>query len=191
MLYLITGGSGSGKSEYAEKLAVDRHRKRITGKLYYIATMYPSKDEETQRRIERHRSMRKDKGFETIECCCGLEQVVAEPEDVLLLECMSNLLANEMYLESGRIKARGRDSFSQIWDAILHPILKLAERAGDIILVTNEVFSDGIEYEAETETYIRLLGVVNQKLAAAAEGVVEVVCGIPLAVKGKQFLSSQ
>ncbi len=185
MLYLITGGSGSGKSEYAERLAVDRHQKRKAGKLYYIATMYPLKDGETQRRIERHRSMRKDKGFETIECCSGLERITAESGDVLLLECMSNLLANEMYLESGRIKAKGTDSFSQIWDAILQPVLNLAERAGDIILVTNEVFSDGVEYEAETETYIRLLGTINQKLAAAAEGVVEVVCGIPLAVKGE------
>lgn len=52
------------------------------------------------------------------------------------------------------------------------------------MLVTNEVFSDGMEYETETENYVRLLGVINQRLAEAAEGVVEVVCGIPLAVKG-------
>lgn len=185
MLYLITGGSGSGKSEYAEKLAVDRHQKKRTGGFYYVATMYPSKDEESQRRIRRHRRIRKNKGFETIECCSELEKIAAEPEDVLLLECMSNLLANEMYLESGRIKARDEAACSQAEEAILYPVLKLAEKAGDVILVTNEVFSDGIEYDAETEVYIRLLGVINQKLAVAAEGVVEVVCGIPLAVKGE------
>ena len=185
MLYLITGGSGSGKSEYAERLTVDRHQEGRAGKLYYIATMYPARDEESRRRIERHRSMRKDKGFETIECYSRLEQLTAGSADVLLLECMSNLLANEMFLESGRIKGRGTDSFSQIWDAILHPVLKLAKSAKDLVIVTNEIFSDGTEYEMETEIYIRLLGVINQELAAAAEGVAEVVCGIPLAVKGE------
>ena len=185
MLYLITGGSGSGKSAYAERLAVDRHQKKKRGGFYYIATMYPSKDGESQRRIRRHRNMRKDKGFETIECYSELEKLTAEPEDVLLLECMSNLLANEMYLDPGRIKERGEAAAAQLEKAIIRPVLRLAQQAGDVILVTNEVFSDGMEYEAETEAYIRLLGTVNQRLAKEAEGVIEVVCGIPLAVKGE------
>lgn len=152
--------------------------------MYYVATMYPAKDGESQRRIRRHRDMREGKGFETVECSSQLERIKAGSEDVLLLECMSNLLANEMYLFSGRIKARGEAAYIQTEKAILEPVLKLAEEAGDVVLVTNEVFSDGMEYETETENYVRLLGVINQRLAEAAEGVVEVVCGIPLAVKG-------
>ena len=68
MLYLVTGGSGSGKSEYAEKLAVHL-RERLgseAGRLYYVATMY-SYDRECDKRIARHRLMRRDKGFSTIE----------------------------------------------------------------------------------------------------------------------------
>lgn len=118
MLYLITGGSGSGKSEYAEKLAADLHHRKKNGFLYYVATMYPAKDGESQRRIRRHRDMREGKGFETVECSSQLERIKAGSEDVLLLECMSNLLANEMYLFSGRIKARGEAAYIQTEKAI-------------------------------------------------------------------------
>ena len=73
MLYLVTGGSGSGKSEYAEKLAVLNHQKE-QGSLYYIATMV-SYDEECQERIRRHRVMRKDKVLQTLECFCHIGQL--------------------------------------------------------------------------------------------------------------------
>ena len=65
MLYLVTGGSGSGKSEYAENLAVSRHRNESKyGRLIYVATMYPyfagdgKMDSGTAGRIARHRNMR-------------------------------------------------------------------------------------------------------------------------------------
>ena len=63
MLHLITGGSGSGKSAYAEQCILD------FGALprIYIATMYPF-DEESHRRIARHREMRREKQFSTVEC---------------------------------------------------------------------------------------------------------------------------
>ena len=64
MLYLRTGGSGSGKSEYAEKLAVSMHQKGLAaGGLFYIATMYPY-DGECEERICKHQAMRKGKGFQ-------------------------------------------------------------------------------------------------------------------------------
>ena len=68
----------------------------------YIATMYPY-GEETEKKIERHRMLRKGKGFETLEWYTGLklhlEEGSLQGSDVLL-ECMSNLVANEMYMES-------------------------------------------------------------------------------------------
>ena len=61
MLHLITGGSGSGKSRYAEGEIL----KLGPGRRIYIATMYPY-DEESRQRIARHRAMRAGKNFETI-----------------------------------------------------------------------------------------------------------------------------
>lgn len=184
MLYLITGGSGSGKSEYAETLAVQAHREHADdGALYYIATMYPY-DGECLARIARHQEMRRNKGFTTKECYCGLDHLKPGKEDVLLLECMSNLLANEMYLEQGRIKARGEASLRQLEEAVLTPLLELERRARLVVVVTNEVFSDGAAYDQETEAYVKLLGRGNRKLAACADSVVEVVCAIPVARKG-------
>ena len=60
--------------------------------------MYPYKwntteiDLETMQRIDRHRAMRADKGFDTVECYRQVEHIVTKRQDVLLLECMSNPL---------------------------------------------------------------------------------------------------
>lgn len=187
MRYLVTGGSGSGKSEFAEKLAVSKHQsEHLNGKLYYIATMYPY-DEECHARIRKHQHMRKDKGFTTVECYTHLEELTVGREDVILLECMSNLLANEMYQEKGRISLRGKDADLQLEQAILEPILQLERQAGCLIIVTNEVFSDGAVYEEETMEYLRLLGKINTFLASDADAVVEVVCSIPVYHKGEMI----
>ena len=58
MLHLITGGSGSGKSRYAEEQIL----KLGPGRRIYVATMYPY-DEDSLRRIDRHRAMRAEKNF--------------------------------------------------------------------------------------------------------------------------------
>ena len=70
MVTLVTGGSGSGKSAFAEQEIVRLGKRRRI----YIATMKPW-DEECRRRIERHRLMRADKQFETVECYLGLERL--------------------------------------------------------------------------------------------------------------------
>lgn len=189
MFYLVTGGSGSGKSEYAEQLAVRQFLGGPSkqGKLYYIATMYPC-DEECLDRIDRHRFMRKDRGFTTIECYHHPGQLSFGKEDVVLLECMSNLLANEMYQKEGQITGRGVQADRQLEEGILRPLLQWKRQAGSVIIVTNEVFSDGMEYDRETEEYLRLLGKSNRILAREADVVIEVVCSIPVYHKGKELV---
>ena len=59
-------------------------------------------------------------------------------------------------------------------------IISLAGQVRDMVIVTNEVDRDGICYGPETMEYIRLMGCLNQKLASAADRVVEVVHGIPV-----------
>lgn len=175
MFAVITGGSGSGKSEYAEYVATSL-AKRDGLPLYYIATMRPF-GEEGERRVERHRKLRAGKGFETIECYVNLkEQILPEP-GVVLLECMSNLTANEMFEPEGA----GDDTVK----AVLTGVAALKNRCIHLVIVTNDIFSDGITYDKVTALYQERLGEINRKLAAEAAQVTEVVCGIPLQLKSK------
>lgn len=185
MLELVTGGSGSGKSEYAEGLAVKAHRQNPEGMLYYIAAMYPS-DEECLKRIEKHRRMRAGKEFTTIECYTHLERIAISNKDVVLLECMSNLLANEMFGQQGQSRTESEHrTEKQLKEAILLPLFHLATQAAHMVVVTNEIFSDGMEYEEETGKYVRLFGEVNCEIGRKADTITEVVCGIPVVRKGE------
>ncbi|MCD8198027.1 MAG: bifunctional adenosylcobinamide kinase/adenosylcobinamide-phosphate guanylyltransferase [Lachnospiraceae bacterium] len=167
MLIVVTGGSGSGKSEYAESLVM----RFAAGSKLYIATMYPF-DEESHRRIARHRLMRKDKGFDTLECYTGLKQADVSAYDTVLLECISNLCANEMYQEGGA----GERTAEEILDGVR----RVYGQCRHLIIVTNEIFSDGVVYDPETVRYQRFLGEINRNLASMADLVVEVVYSIPL-----------
>ena len=171
MLMMVTGGSGSGKSEFAESLVTGL----ADGPNLYIATMFPF-DEECHKRIARHREMRKDKGFDTLECYTGLKHADVSGYHTVLLECMSNLTANEMYQENGS----GDACVQEILKGI-HHVLSHTEH---LVIVTNEIFSDGIEYDPETTRYQQYLGEMNCELAKLADVVVEVVYSIPLVKKG-------
>lgn len=167
MFHVVTGGSGSGKSAFAEQCILDcQGNKRI-----YIATMYPF-DEESHRRIARHRAMRAEKKFTTIERYTDLEHLTIPQGADVLLECMSNLTANEIYQEGGA----GDNTVKAILNGIHH----LLEQAGNLVVVTNEVFSDGITYDPETEKYLEKLGAINCQMAQIADTVTEVVYGIPI-----------
>ena len=52
-----------------------------------------------------------------------------------------------------------------------------------LFIVTNEIFSDGIEYDDKTQRYLRYLGQINQAMATQADIVTEVVYGIPVTIK--------
>ncbi|SHH94359.1 adenosylcobinamide kinase /adenosylcobinamide-phosphate guanylyltransferase [Sporobacter termitidis DSM 10068] len=170
MRTLVIGGAACGKSEYAEALAVRKPVPR-----YYVATMMPF-DSEDVRRIEKHRAQRAEKGFHTMERYTDLRGLLLPERGTVLLECLGNLTANELFAENGaREDALG---------AVLRGVEALEVQCGDLVVVTNDVHSDGGAYEAETRRYIETLGNINRALAARFECVVELVCGIPLPVKG-------
>lgn len=173
MLTLISGGSASGKSEYAEGLACSR-----AGKRCYIATMRPcgAGDSEFAARVKRHRALRAGKGFETVECPANLAGVKLEPNSTVLLECLSNLAANELYGGAGESAE----------EAILAGVERLCTQAAEVIVVTVEIFSDGVSYDESTKAYLRLLGRLNRRLAVQAQRVVEVVYGIPVTHKDER-----
>lgn len=166
MLITVIGGSGSGKSEFAENIAIDFNNQS----LYYIATMKPY-GAEALSRIERHRKMREKKGFETIECYNDLNSIKIKGA-VILLECMSNLVANAIFDVKNK---------QPVFD-IMQAVNALAQE-NILIVVTNDVFSDGCEYDSQTVNYIKTLSEINKKLIYLSCKAVEVVCGIPIIVK--------
>ena len=208
MITLITGGSGSGKSAYAEKYICHASNEKGCKEKYYIATMQVF-DDEGQRKIDRHRRLRAGKGFITIEQPRDIQDAVSklQSENCLktgrsaLLECMSNLVANEMFppVDASDIKEAGgkkealdepenmRDYDNTLISLVSKKVLKdvsiLSENVAELVIVTNNVFEDGVCYDESTMNYIKAMGIVNRGLAAMAESVVEVVAGIPVAVK--------
>ena len=180
MMTLIIGGSGSGKSAYAEDYMVSISEDR---KKYYIATMQIY-DEEGKRKVERHRMLRGGKGFSTIEQPVDIGKAAEkmEAEDrTALLECISNLTANEMFL--GEIPG----TEEVITEKIVGEIAVLNRELTHLVIVSNNVFEDGNVYDKTTMAYIRAMGRINQKLAEMADEVVEVVVGIPIVIKDKNI----
>lgn len=173
MLIIISGGSGSGKSEYAENIAVDLRKRLQAEKLIYIAAMKPYGDE-ALKRIERHRSMRSNKGFETMECYFDLESINIDENSVALLECMSNLAANEIF------ENKNKNAVNDI----LNGIKRIENIVKAFIIVTNEIFSDGVSYDRETVDYIKALGYINRHMFNISDAAAEIVCGAPVYIKG-------
>ena len=172
MLILVSGGSASGKSEFAGGLVTSSGlEKRI-----YLATMQVW-DQESVRRVERHRQMRAGKGFETVECPTNLADIILPPGGAVLFEDLSNLCANEYFSPNGKDGAL---------DRVLSGIHLAAEQAELLVVVTNELFSDGMDYDPVTLDYLSVLGELNRRVAALAGQVYEVVCGIPVAWKGER-----
>lgn len=176
MLVLITGGSCSGKSAYAEKqlceLGSGKNR-------YYIATM-EAEDEESRKRVERHRLQRAGKGFVTIEQGRDIQLAAEHMEGsarAALLECMSNLAANEMFGGENPVPAE------TVTEKICRGIQELENAVDCLIVVTNNVFEDGVNYDAATTAYLEALGKIGGRLAAMADSVTEVVAGIAVCVK--------
>ncbi len=179
MMTVIIGGSGSGKSAFAERYIDEIARGR---RKYYVATMKVY-DEEGQKKVEKHRAQRQGKGFQTIECPSEIEtaaRAVMEKESVVLLECMSNLAANEMFAEQ-EIREK-----NIVVSKILQGISILRDKTGELVIVTNNISEEGTNYDATTLNYIESLGEINTALAQEADTVIEVVVGIPVWMKGEK-----
>lgn len=199
MIVLVIGGSGSGKSEYAEERICNFYKnilcketkawdieaaniKTKSNRLFYIATMQSFSPEEDAK-IERHRRLRDGKNFETIEQPFDLEKVTEKllnKSDCILLECMSNLVANEMF----------RDGLIVSEDIVVRKIKEalseVLQKTADAVIVTNNIAEDMENYDDTTNAYIRALGKINACIAGKADEVIEVVAGIPIIIKGEK-----
>ena len=165
---LVIGAAASGKSAYAESLCLGHDGPRV-----YLATMEPF-GEEGARRIARHRALREGKGFSTLERTRDVGAAVPGlPRGcTLLLEDVGNLVANELFAEGG-LSPRDPDAAAR------------EVATAYTVVVTVDVFADGMRYDEGTEAWRRVLARVNAGVAALADRAVEVVCGIPVWMKGE------
>lgn len=199
MMTLVIGGSGSGKSSFAEQRLDALKDVQLK---YYLATMMVF-DEDGRKKVKRHKEQRQGKGFLTLEQPEDIEKAaenMQEGERAVLLECMSNLVANEMFSDTGRqFASKSQICFenrreSEISGAlppqrnivaqkIVEGIKDLQSKVKHLIIVTNNVFEDGIRYEDSTMEYMETLSSVNRILSDMADEVVEVIAGIPVVMK--------
>ncbi len=172
MTILVIGGAASGKSELAEEITLSLNADaRI-----YVATMQ-AYDEEGKERVRRHRQARAHKGFATVECDVGLNAARVAQGSAVLLEDVTNLVANEMFSPQGA----GRDAA----DAALRGVRSLVRQARHVVAVSGDVFRGGGAYAQGTAAYVENLARVNRGLARDFDIVLEAVCGLAAPVKGK------
>ena len=180
MIVLVVGGAKSGKSMFAQNLSkslneslknpingqLDGEIEREVGKLYYVATMNPY-DLEDLKRIENHLREREGYGFNTIEETLNMSKVssLIKEEDTVLIDSITSLVTNYMF--------RGKEFYKDVSDDILSGILEIVNVAGNVVIVSDYLFSDSIQYDCYTESFRKEIGIINRKLAALADAVVE------------------
>ncbi len=137
---------------------------------------------EAKQRIERHQAMRAGKGFITIEQYTGLGKLGLPHGCAVLLECLGNWAANEMFAP----EAAGKSAMA----AVQHGIATLRGQAEHLVVVSNDVGGDGADYAPETRAYQLLMGQLNRQLCAESDVAIEMVCGIPVFLKGEALCPS-
>ena len=170
MFVFVSGAVRSGKSTWAEKRALEVGE----GPLVYLATACV-RDQEMRDRVRRHQSLRSGKGFVTLERERDLAEFVPQipPGGTVLLECLSSWLANEMFGRNG-IVCGAEEAARKVLDALE----VLRKRTVHLLVVSNDVFSDGILYEKGTEEFRKALGVLHLCIVEMADEAVECSSGL-------------
>jgi adenosylcobinamide kinase/adenosylcobinamide-phosphate guanylyltransferase len=168
--HLILGGARSGKSRYALGLA-----RAAVGSVAYLATA-PAADPGMAARIARHRAERLPEWVtveEPVELAAACRRLVGR-HDLVVVDCLTVWVSNLLH--------RG-DPDEAVLGAADALAKLLGERAGALILVSNEVGQGVHPPTALGLRFADLLGLVNQRIAAAADRVTLLVAGIPVVIK--------
>lgn len=182
-IILITGGQRSGKSSYAEEVAL-----RMSDTPVYIATAQVL-DAEFAERVARHQA-RRGPQWTNIE-----EERFLSRHDltgrVVLIDCVTLWCTNFMLGMDSPSAASGHDSqaeplpdIGQVLDAVKAEFDKLTSQDATFIFVTNEIGSGGVSANALQRRFTDLQGWANQYIASRADTVVLMVSGIPVTIKG-------
>jgi adenosylcobinamide kinase/adenosylcobinamide-phosphate guanylyltransferase len=176
-LTLILGGARSGKSTYAEKLAI-----KIGGRVAYIATAQ-ALDAEMQERIAVHRQKRAD-SWQTYEIPLGVGCALSEnpPQaEVVLLDCLTLLVANLLLEAAPDVDQPDQvQATTRVKTEIDDLLTTIRSSPAEWIVVSNEVGLGLVPPYPLGRIYRDLLGWANQRLASAAWKVVFMIAGIPM-----------
>ena len=175
-IILITGGSRSGKSAFAQRLA-----EALPGPRAFVATC-PVIDPEMNERIHRHQQARSLREWQTFEEPLDLTAAFlrAGCNSVVLVDCLT-LWVNNVMFEAGQ---QGKILSETEIAEHCGPILDAARsHGGTVIFVTNEVGMGIVPETPLGRNFRDLTGRVNQTIAAACDEVFLVVCGQTLKIK--------
>ena len=173
---LITGGSRSGKSAFAQQMA-----EQIEGPRLFVATC-PHTDPEMDERIRRHQQDRQGRGWQIAEEPLLLADQLnnCKPGTTVLIDCLTLWINNLMY-EAGEHNQEIDE------DQVARQAERLGQVAGahqgTVIMVTNEVGSGIVPDNHMARLYRDLVGRCNQVVARTADQVFLVSCGIPFQIK--------
>ena len=163
----VLGGAASGKSAIAETLAQSG-----PGPHHYVATAEPL-DAEMADRIARHRT-RRGTGWSLAEAPRALGPAIARRSGgTMLVDCLTLWLSN--------LLLDGRDALAEI-DAVLQAV---RHRDGPTLLVSNELGLGLVPADPLSRTFREAQGRLNIRVAEAADSVLFVAAGLPLALKGR------
>lgn len=175
---LITGGSRSGKSSFAQRLAEEEAGSRL-----FLATC-PATDREMEMRILRHVRDRRQGNWDTVEEAIHLADELHRSDryDTVLIDCLTLWVNNLQYEAIQGRRVLDEDLMREETERLLaaarvHP--------GQVIMVTNEVGLGIVPINPDARQFRDLVGRCNQCVGAAADRVFLVCCGIPLQIKGK------
>jgi adenosylcobinamide kinase/adenosylcobinamide-phosphate guanylyltransferase len=179
MITLITGGSRSGKSSFAQQMAEQLDTPRL-----FIATC-PRVDPEMDERVRRHQRDREGLNWRTAEVPLRLSEelrIGIPAGTTVLIDCLTLWVSNLMYAAEQEGPEQG---ISEDQIAVLAEELACAARGcqGEVIMVTNEVGLGIVPDNPLARRYRDLVGRCNQVIAATADKVFLVSCGIPLRIK--------
>jgi len=175
-IILITGGARSGKSDYAQNRA-----EQLPGKHFFIATCPPI-DQEMNDRIKRHQQDRANGMWHTIEeeIDIHLRMRTLPDDSVCLLDCLTLWVNNLMYHgEKSNVKVSEDDVTGRV-----RSLLAAVESyQGTLICVSNEVGMGVVPDNPTARIYRDCVGRCNRMIAAVADEVILVSCGLPLFFK--------
>ena len=179
-IILVTGGSRSGKSGFAEKFFED------TDDVLYIATAIVT-DEEMKDRIKKHIDSRNSR-WTTYEGFFDLDKAI-EKNDIknILLDCVTIMITNLMFKEKIDFNIISMEEIQELLDDIKTQFEKLILKARvsnkNLVLVTNEVGCGLIPENKLSRVFRDIAGYVNQYIASQSDEVYLISCGLPLKLK--------
>lgn len=187
MLIFVTGGVRSGKSTYAEQVVSRLVSDDRTA--YYVATSNHI-DHEMRMRIQKHQNDRERDPLNwiTFEQPRNLHELAVSfhPGDVVLIDCLTNLLNNELF-DGWEMNANWWISplfRKKMYEKILKGINELMKTGINLVIVSNEVFFDPISVNEDgTYYFIELLGKLHQAIVKKADIACLVENGTPMFMK--------